>query len=436
MHLSLEVVPDHVLVLIAKLLPARPRDETESIVAQVIRHIGALRVSSRLMRQKIPMSVLRTAVARVLRIALPRAVSNAQFLAYISKDPELEPSASLGSAEASTAILSRLVDFSRQCAEDRAAGKSVDLITRLIESARPALLESLRKATIGPDFEDAERMYRNPEKTTDDVIEQLKIAPYEPITEAAALRGQVREFTMDYPSGRVRTLLTSRFGPLCLWDVSGITDFTGACAVKATFDHGFNSDLFWNTGSATVMSGMFRLNQMFKGYIGTWDVSKVAKMDDMFRGSGIEDSGIASWNTASLTNASSMFYEAEHLSHGLDLSKWRFGASPDMTAMFARSSIVDSGIGQWDVTNANTSGMLADARAFASIQSTWPEAKVDAAKPPNQEGVEPPRPPSIEPHRPPSIGFGTSAMTDRKLLHIMAHVERRADRKGQECSIL
>jgi hypothetical protein len=43
-------------------------------------------------------------------------------------------------------------------------------------------------------------------------------------------------------------------------------------------------------------------------------------MAGMFGHTAIEDSGIANWNTASLTYATSMFFEAKHLSAGLDLS--------------------------------------------------------------------------------------------------------------------
>ena len=71
-------------------------------------------------------------------------------------------------------------------------------------------------------------------------------------------------------------------GPMCLWDVSAITDFTDVCACTLNshggITTGFTSDLFWNTRSATVMARMFSRNAQFKGYIGTWDVRNVHNM--------------------------------------------------------------------------------------------------------------------------------------------------------------
>jgi hypothetical protein len=67
------------------------------------------------------------------------------------------------------------------------------------------------------------------------VIERLKLRPYEPILSLRALRLHIRSFLDEED----RAELMEQIGPLCLWDVSAIADFSEACAVA----DGFNSDL-------------------------------------------------------------------------------------------------------------------------------------------------------------------------------------------------
>ena len=364
---------------IAKFL-AGHESRDSGLLDRMFEHIRNFSTVNKRMRQTITRSSMRPAVARILSIALPHMVSTGMILTYMGQDRELEARARLetgASKEASAALLSRLVDLSKAAKGARAAARAdpnlIDLITRRIESARHALLESLQATVVAWG---TEGMYGDPDwakKCADDAIESLKRRPYLPITSIELLNTLIPRFMSAF--GREDIL--EKYGPLCLWDVSSVTDFTGACSVL-NGEAGFSSDLFWNTGSATVMSKMFEYNEAFKGYIGTWDVSKVTKMDFMFNKSGIEDSGIASWNTTSLTDARFMFSQAAHLSPRLDLSKWRFGDSPDKTSMFAVPSIVDSGFGQWDVT-----------------QTKWPGDKVERANPPERKTAP--------------VGFGTSA---------------------------
>jgi hypothetical protein len=274
---------------------------------------------------------------------------------------------------------------------------------------------------------------------------------YLPITDRADLNARILGLIAGDEETK-RALI--EVGPLCLLDVSRITDFASVCGGSgnaALPSLEFSSDLFWNTGAATVMSAMFSANTEFKGYIGTWDVSNVVYMDSMFEQSGIEDGGIANWTTTSLFYASSMFGGAKSLSSRLDLRKWRFsekldtdGATvvgPDMDYMFAESGIVDCGIGEWDVRNAAVHFMLDQAEKFTAYRSLleqWPETKVDDAKVPEDRKKAVPSP----------VSFGTSLpMTDGDIVRYLAHCKRTLHRraksaksakstKSQECSIL
>lgn len=331
---GLDGIPDELLVHIAQFVAADGlRDDAGGVVARVYSHIRALSGVSRQMHKAITILSVQSAIARVLGIALQQTVSTSRLLACVRADPALAP-VKPESAESSAAIMSRLVDLSKAAEAARAlldpkhsslvkpgyAGW-YDAIIRLIESARPALRESLRKATVGLDSGATAQMYSSPDAVADYAIESLKEGPPSAVPNTEELRWMIRTFRD--PEQRTRTI--GRYGPLCIWHVAEIADFTGACAVEPGAP-GFSSDLFWNTRSATTMTRMFQHNKQFKGYIGTWDVRNVREMSHMFEGSGIKDSGIANWNTKSLTDATSMFSGAE-LSAGLDLSRWRFAST-------------------------------------------------------------------------------------------------------------
>jgi hypothetical protein len=92
----------------------------------------------------------------------------------------------------------------------------------------------------------------------------------------------------------------------------------------------------------------------------------------MFRKSGIQNSGIGHWDVRSLANAAGMFETATQLSRDLDLSRWNVQRCEDAEFMFARSSLVDSGIGKWELpVTAKTKGMFLKARLFQGKLGKW-----------------------------------------------------------------
>jgi hypothetical protein len=309
---------------------------------------------------------MRGAVPRVisdaLLVSLPQTVSTERLVRWMCKDSVLAADvlAKPRQREASVAILSRLVDLSELARSAKASEKVRALVRELIGTAHPALLESLRNATVGSQ---GTLMYPDPSALARDVIERLKGRGYDKIPlEPLALSNRIDEFISDKSGARARLIETH--GPLCLWGVSGHTNLSFAFWVTPLEGIGFSSDLFWDTSSVTNMRSVFLNNAQFKGYIGTWDVGSVVSTDSMFHGAGIEDSGIGSWNTKRLSSARYMFQGAQGLSKDLDLSSWTFGPKPNLSSMFEGSGIVDCGIGNWDVSQANTRNMLKDANKF------------------------------------------------------------------------
>ena len=460
-------VPDVILLQIAGFVAGgRIRDEDakkEGIVERVRKLVLFSGASKRI--HAIMEDDVRKALALVLRVALEPTLSTKTFLTIMHANPELERSvltqnesvqASEACTESEAAILSRLVELSTAAerahsaievastfSDDDASEKAVDareaardapkllgLIERVIESARPALRASLARATVGSgDHKVA--MYPKVDGVLDAVIARLKVRPYDSI-EPGKLREKVDSFLGEvWLNAEVKLFPErERLGPMCLWDVSRVQSFFLACSSHEASHVAFNSDLFWNTKSAKTMDNMFARNMEFKGYVGTWNVRGVASMDGMFARTAIADSGLANWNTASLTNAQHMFSHTERLSERLDLSGWKFGPEPNLSYMFAQSSIVDCGIGNWDVAGAQTEGMLLGANRFTGSLAGWKQKKVKTARAPAQPAFGSAR-----------VAF-EGADTQKRIAEVFAAALRAKGARGssretqQQCAIL
>lgn len=381
--------------------------------------LRALRLTNRTMRD-VADSALRGELALVLRIVLPQLVSTQRLLRAMTEDTKLAQRV-VETKSTSPGILRRLVDLSDAASGNDDAARHA---RALIDSAKGLLRESLERATVGTGDKKV-RMYDDPKGLADKVIERLKRGDrYEPITDKLVYK--VRTFLMVTSTDRAEC----KYGPLCLWDVSAVADFNFACSKLHNVPL-FTSDLYWDTSSATQMTNMFSGNVEFKGDLSTWDVSKVVDMRHMFQRAGIEDSGIGNWNTASLVDAASMFKEAKNISVDLDLSGWDTKQCTNMTAMFQGSAIVDCGLGRWDVTNADTTGMLDGATSFRGDLTKWTSDKQQAtALAAGRVSVA-----SVSAG---SSGFGTKPSTEKQIQKIFAEAARRRVVTGSEpgCTIL
>jgi hypothetical protein len=178
----------------------------------------------------------------------------------------------------------------------------------------------------------------------------------------------VRSFLLLSADERINHMRT--YGPMCLWDVSRVANFSAVCDAKPLTAEPptyltFNSDLFWDTSAATNMASMFLRNAEFRGDLSTWDVRNVQRMVSTFSGTGITDSGIGSWDVRSLEDATRMFFNTPLLSPKLDFSLWNMQNCKNLSLMFFKSAIEDNKIGKWILrSDANTTDMLKHAVSF------------------------------------------------------------------------
>ena len=110
------------------------------------------------------------------------------------------------------------------------------------------------------------------------------------------------------------------------WDVSMVTNMSQmfyAVSSKDIFvlSSTFNQDIgSWDVSSVTNMSGMFLSAFLFNQDIGSWDVSKVIGMEAMFSGTLFFNQDIGSWDVSKVIDMFQMFSSARAFNQ--DLTKW------------------------------------------------------------------------------------------------------------------
>jgi surface protein len=245
-------------------------------------------------------------------------------------------------------------------------------------------------------------------------------------------RDRITSFLRSSRAGRTRHALT--YGPMCIWDVSHIENFSVACCASTAVPKSrdgvtFNSDLYWDTSAATDMSDMFRDNGEFKGDLGTWDVSKVTTMTGMFKRAGITDSGIGSWDVGALQNAKKMFGSAPNLSRTLDLSRWNIGECTQLRKMFAGSSVHDSGIGKWTLHPDATANYMFRYTQFRGNLENWSDKHRKEASWGLHAGAPAETQSAQSAHRAPSK-FGDPANYDQRIIAMFDDSFRRTPEKA------
>jgi surface protein len=154
--------------------------------------------------------------------------------------------------------------------------------------------------------------------------------------------------------------------------------------------------------SARDLGRMFELAGAFDdANVAAWDVSRIERMDAMFRRS-VFNRPLRGWDVSSVVTFNAMF---ESSSFDADVSDWRFGTSPSMDidgasmfrqspfnqpldswdvsrfttleSMFHSNAVFDQDIGGWDVSNVTTiQNMFRAARAFDQDLSSWDVSNV------------------------------------------------------------
>jgi len=84
------------------------------------------------------------------------------------------------------------------------------------------------------------------------------------------------------------------------------------------------------------------------GHIGSWDVSKVTKMDYLFTYADQFNEDISQWDTSSVVDMSGMFDNAKRFNQ--DISGWDVSSVLNMYAMFTYAASFNFDLSSWQIS--------------------------------------------------------------------------------------
>ena len=98
--------------------------------------------------------------------------------------------------------------------------------------------------------------------------------------------------------------MLSEYGAMPSWDVSRVTDMSGAFRRTSNFEGNISA---WKTSSVVNMSCMFEEAAAFNQTIGMWNTSRVTAMENMFFAASSFAQDVTTWSTLKLSTSNGMF---------------------------------------------------------------------------------------------------------------------------------
>ena len=137
----------------------------------------------------------------------------------------------------------------------------------------------------------------------------------------------------------------------------------------------FNQDIgSWDVSSVTSMGNMFftdvDTHSNFNQDIGSWDTSNVTRMRNMFGYATSFNQDISSWDVSNVTNMIGLFYGAT--SFNQPIGNWDVSNVTNMIDLFSNAFAFNQPIGSWDVSKVtNMEYMFSGAESFNQDLSSW-----------------------------------------------------------------
>ena len=152
---------------------------------------------------------------------------------------------------------------------------------------------------------------------------------------------------------------------------TNVTDMTQMIAFDI-IDTTFNQDIgSWDVSNVTTMEEMFKFAQAFNQDIGSWDVSSVTNMSFMFDEVLAFNQDIGSWDVSNVTTMEEMFDTFQNGTFNQDISSWDVSSVTNMSWMFSTDSF-NQDISSWDVSNVtDMSFMFNSGMSFNQDISGW-----------------------------------------------------------------
>ena len=158
--------------------------------------------------------------------------------------------------------------------------------------------------------------------------------------------------------------------PIGTWCVSKVKDMSNLFWFRSDF----NEDLSgWDVSSVNNMASIFQYAAAFNGNISSWDISSVTNMASAFEGAASFNSDLSKWDTSSVTEMQNAFFEAS--SFNSDISGWSTSSVEYMSYMFYEATAFGRDLSAWDIGNVQFMyGMFQNAASLDEDLCAWADA--------------------------------------------------------------
>ena len=161
------------------------------------------------------------------------------------------------------------------------------------------------------------------------------------------------------------------------WDVSNVTSMSlmfQGFNTGHTFNNGGSPSISaWTPSSVTTMFGMFNGAGDFNQDIGNWDVSSVTNFGGMFLSGGIFNNGgspsISGWTINTSSNVS-MYIMFGFGAFNQPIGSWNVSKVTDMSEMFRGAYPFNQDIGAWNVSGVTNFTNFMQNKTFADFSTT------------------------------------------------------------------
>jgi len=182
----------------------------------------------------------------------------------------------------------------------------------------------------------------------------------------------IRNFVKLYLNSKTELPLDLKGKNIGSWDVSLVTNMEELFKDMTNFNEQLNQ---WNVSNVTNMKYMFQHCIKFNQPLNNWNVSNVTNMAGMFYNCKKLKQPLNNWNVSNVTNLGGMFLNCKEYNEVLN--QWTVENATNMAGMFYNCGMFNKPLNQWNVGNVtNMTKMFYNCNKFNQVLNQWNISKV------------------------------------------------------------